>query len=346
LWLEGTGSKRVGPVEGDIMTQTPRTAAVTGAAGFVGVNLLRRLGDAGWKVRTVDIRPLAGVDTTGIDHTLADVRDHARLAEVFDGVDVVFHLAARITLATDDPEAWDVNVAGPATVAAAALHAGVPRLVHCSSVHAFDLSLAIPRLNELSPRSIAPERPIYDRSKFAGETEVRVVIEQGLDATIVNPTGIIGPIDLGPSRMNKVIDAAARGRLPVVVHGGFDWVDVRDVVDGLLAAVEHGRTGENYLLGGHQASALHLGRLAAALNGHLGPVVALPGRLAALIAPAGERVSRWMDTDTITPASIGTLIDDPVVECDKAREELGYEPRPLEDTVRDTVRWFEGEPRL
>jgi dihydroflavonol-4-reductase len=325
---------------------TPRTAAVTGAAGFVGINLLRYLRASGWQLRTVDLRPLAGIETGGIDQVIADVRDHDRMVEVFGGVDVVFHLAARITLASEDREAWDVNVRGPATVADAALEAGVPRLVHCSSVHAFDLGLARPRLNELSARSTGADRPIYDRSKFAGETEVRAVIDRGLDATIVNPTGIIGPIDLGPSRMNKVIDAAARGRLPVVVHGGFDWVDVRDVVLGLVAAVDGGRTGENYLLGGHRASALHLGRLAAALNGHLGPVVALPGRLAAWVAPAGERVSRWFDSDVITPASIGTLLDDPIVECDKARTELGYAPRPIEDTVRDTVRWFEGELEL
>ena len=324
----------------------PRSAAITGASGFIGINLVQRLNDLGWALRTTDERPLAGVETAGIEHTIADVRDLAAMAKVVEGVDVVFHLAARITLATHDPGAWDMNVTGPATVAAAALKAGVPRMVHCSSVHAFDLSLARPRLNELSPRALAPGRPIYDRSKFAGETEVRRVIEDGLDATIVNPTGVIGPLDLGPSRMNKVIDAAATGRLPVVVHGGFDWVDVRDVVDGMLGAVEHGRTGENYLLGGHKASALHIGRLAGALNGHLGPVFALPGHLARWVAPVGERVSRWFDSDVMTPASIGTLLDDPVVEIDKARDELGYEPRPLEDTVRDTVRWFEGEARL
>jgi dihydroflavonol-4-reductase len=249
-------------------------------------------------------------------------------------------------LATEDPEAWDVNVTGPATVAAAALEAGVDRFVHCSSVHAYDLSLAIPRLDETSPRSTAPGRPLYDRSKWAGETEVRAVAERGLDATIVNPTGIMGPVDLGPSRINRIIDSAARGRLPVVVRGGFDWVDVRDVAESTIAAAELGATGENHLLGGHQATALHLGRLAAALNGHLGPVLALPASLAAGLAPLGERVGRWFGDDSFTPASIGTLIDHPQVVHHKAAEVLGHRPRPLEDTVRDTVRWFEGDANL
>ncbi|MGO9027734.1 MAG: NAD-dependent epimerase/dehydratase family protein [Acidimicrobiales bacterium] len=332
------------------MTSSPgpgsMTAVVTGATGYVGVNLVRHLHQAGWQVRTVSRRPLTGIDPSGVHHTMADVRERGELRPVFEGAAVVFHLAAKITLATVDPEAWDINVRGPAAVAAAALEAGVPRMVHCSSVHAFDLSLARPRLDEHSPRTTNPDRPLYDRSKAAGEAEVRQVIEAGLDATIVNPTGIIGPVDLEPSRINAIIDQAARGHLPVAVHGGFDWVDVRDVVLGLVAAAERGRTGENYLLPGHQATVVHLGRLAAAFNGHLGPVVALPGGLARWVAPLGERIGRLIHSEAFTPASIGTLLDDPVVDGSKAAAELGHHPRPLEDSVRDTVRWFEGEARL
>jgi dihydroflavonol-4-reductase len=330
----------------DVVDGDGRTAVVTGAAGFVGLNLLEALRSRGWSLRTVDMAPLAGIEPEGIDHTLGDVRDPEVLRSVFEGADVVFHLAARITLSSVDPDAWDVNVTGPATAAAAALAAGVARFVHCSSVHAFDLSLAHPRLDELSPRSVAPDRPVYDRSKAAGEVEVRRVVERGLDATVVNPTGIIGPIDLGPSRMNQVLHSAARGRLPVVVHGGFDWVDVRDVALGLIAAAQRGRTGENYLLSGHQASAKHVARLAAALNGHLGPVAAIPGVLAKRLAPTGERIGRRVGSDVFTPASIGTLLEHPVVDGSKAARELGHSPRPLEDTVRDFVRYYEGEPRL
>jgi dihydroflavonol-4-reductase len=320
---------------------TPATAVVTGASGYVGVNLVRYLQHAGWRVRTVGRRPFAGVD-----HTIADIRERGELRPVFEGAALVYHLAAKITLATVDPEAWDINVRGPAAVAAAALEAGVPRLVHCSSVHAFDLARSHPRLDELSPRATTLDRPVYDRSKAAGEVEVRRVIEAGLDATIVNPTGVIGPVDLGPSRINAIIDQAARGHLPVVVRGGFDWVDVRDVVLGLVAAAERGRTGENYLLPGHQATVLHLGRLAAALNGHLGPVVAIPGNLARWVAPLGERIGRRLHSEVFTPSSIGALLDAPIVDGSKADAELSHHPRPLEDSVRDTVRWFEGEARL
>lgn len=324
---------------------SPGTVVVTGASGFVGVNLVRRLLEDGWRVRTIDLRPVVGVDPADVDHTLADVRDGAAMKACMVGADLVFHLAAKITLASVDPEAWDINTVGPATVAAAALEASVPRLVHCSSVHAFDLVRSRPRLDEHSPRSTNPDRPVYDRSKAAGEAAVRRLIDEGLDATIVNPTGIIGPVDFGPSRINAIIDQAARGHLPVVVEGGFDWVDVRDVVVGMVAAADRGRRGESYLLPGHQATAMHLGRLAAGLNGHLGPVVALPADLARWIAPVGERIGRLFHSEAFTPASIGTLLDDPMVDGAKAATELGHDPRPLEDSVRDTVRWFEGVAR-
>lgn len=321
----------------------PRLAAITGPSGYVGVNLIPRLLALGWTLRTVGHGPLAGNATDGVVHTVADVRDRAALLLVFDGVEVVFHVAARITLARQDSDAWDINVRGPATAAAAACETGVARMVHCSSVHALDLALAAARLDESSPRSTDPQRPLYDRSKFAGECEVRKAIDAGLDATIVNPTGVIGPIDLGPSRINRVIRSAARGRLPLVVSGGFDWVDVRDVVEGLISAVERGRTGENYLLPGHHSSVLHLGRLAAAFTGRLGPIAAVPASIALRAAPVGEVFNRRFGFDLFTPASVGALVDDPRVDGDKARRELGHAPRPLEETIRDTVQWFEGD---
>lgn len=323
----------------------PRRALVTGASGYVGVNLVRRLDELGWSVRTYDVVPFPTTVSVGGEHVLGDVRDRARLDGALDGVDVVFHLAAVITLATRDPHAWDVNTRGPAVVAAAALDHGVTRVVHCSSVHAFDLSRARDRLHEGSPRSGA-DRPVYDHSKATGEASVRRAVDEGLDAVMVNPTGIIGPVDLGPSRANRILRTAARGHLPVAVAGGFDWVDVRDVVEGLIEAADEGRRGESYLLSGHQATAVQIGRLAAGLNGRLGPLAGLPAGVARAVAPIGERVGLLWHSDAFTPASIGTLLDDPLVDRSKATAELGFRPRPLEDTVRDLVRWFRDDGAL
>ncbi len=315
-------------------------AVVTGATGFVGQNLVRHLRAEDVTVRTVDVRPFGSTEAEGIEHTLTDLRDQAVLEAAFADADVVFHLASKITLLARNAEAWETNVHGAARVARAALARGVPRLVHCSSVHAFDLSRSRGHLDEQSPRSTSDDRPVYDRSKAAGEAEVRKVIDAGLDAVIVNPTAIYGPIDVGPSRVNRVLQLAARGRVPFVVGGGFDFVDVRDVVFGIVAAAQYGRTGESYLLGGHRETALELARRTARTTGHRGPRWALPLRLVAPFTPLSERVGRIFGSDAFTKASVSTLAENPVVDVSKAARELAYVPRSLDDTIEDLVRSF------
>ena len=313
---------------------------VTGASGFVGRNLVAHLLDEGFEVRTFGRRPLTGPDAARVDHVIGDVRDAERVAAAMHGVEVVFHVAARITLLSEDPEAWSINVDGPRIVAEAARCAGVRRFVHCSSVHAFDLARARGHVDERCPRSGA-DRPLYDRTKAAGEEAVRRSIAEGLDATIINPTGIIGPVDPELSRANWLLRTAARGHLVAVTKGGFDFVDVRDVVLAAVAALDHGRVGENYLVSGHRTSSLRLARMAAGMNGRLGPLFEVPTWLARRLAPAGERIGRRFGTDSFTPAAISAQSDYPFVDHAKASAELGYEPRPLEDTVRDLVRWFD-----
>jgi dihydroflavonol-4-reductase len=323
-------------VSGPNIEAASRCALVTGASGYVGTNLARALLERGWRVRTFSRHEPTSVAPASIRHIAGDVRDRKRVDEALAGVDVVFHLAAKITLLREDPEAWSINTLGPAIVARAALEHGAARFVHCSSVHAFARAAGTARIDEHSPRP-GPARPLYDRSKAAGEEAVRRVIDDGLDAVIVNPTGIIGPVDVGPSRANSILLSAARGHLPIVVVGGFDWIDVRDVVQGLIVAADRGVTGENYLLGGEQATALRIARLAAGLNGHLGPFLALPAWMARDIAPLGERIGHVVGSDDFTPASIAALLDDPIVDCTKAERVLGHKARPIEDTIRDLV---------
>jgi dihydroflavonol-4-reductase len=323
----------------------PRCALVTGASGYVGANLVHELLARGWKVRTFSRRPPPTIREESVDHTTGDIRDAERLATAIDGVDVVFHLAAKITLFRRDPEAWSVNTIGPATVARVALEHRVARLVHCSSVHAFDLVSGGSRIDEHHPRP-GTTRRLYDRSKAAGEAAVRAVAGDQLEVVIVNPTGIIGPTDFSGSRINAVLLSAARGHLPVAVGGGFDWVDVRDVVQGILAATNLGEPGENYLLSGHRAAVLDLARRAAILNGRTGPLVALPPSVAEALAPIGEQFGRLWHSDKFTPASIEALCQDPIVDCRKAQHALGYSPRPLDETLRDLIQSWRDQGKL
>lgn len=320
-------------------------AVVTGARGFIGSNLVRRLLADGFEVRTADIRPPTTARDDAVDDRRIDVLDRASLRAAFDGADIVFHLAAMISIVGDpDGKVRAVNVDGAHNAAAAALDAGVSRYVHCSSVHSFDLETCGPSLDETGTRSIGDHAPHYDRSKYAGEQRVRSVIADGLDGVIVNPTGVIGPHDDGPSRMGVTITQLRDRKIPVNVGGGFDFVDVRDVVSGMLAAGERGRTGENYLLSGTRVSMKELGQLVAAVTGGRPPKLSVPLGLVSPLAWLVQRLTPSHVEPIFTPDSMHALQYSPTVSHYKATVELGYAARPIHETVADTLEWFDRDP--
>lgn len=322
---------------------------VTGASGHLGSNVVRALWEAGATVRAVDVRPGSALDGLDVEFVKGDVLDPSTLEKAFAGADFVVHLAAKISIAGDpDGSVRRVNVDGVRNVAEATLAAGARRMVHCSSLHAYDVGAAQGPLRENSRRATHAGLPAYDRSKAAGEDELRRVMDRSLDAVILNPSGMFGPVDPEPSRMGRVLLAMFKGRMPIAVTGAFDWVDVRDVAAALIAAAQRGRTGENYLIGGHRASVTELGRLAAEVSGGTAPRLVSPlgpVRMAADLAvrAAGPRRAGRL---LLTPEALHALATDPVVDYSKAVAELGYRPRPLAETVADLHASFVAEGRL
>lgn len=317
-------------------------AVVTGASGHIGSNLVRELLSRGRRVRVLvhhDARSLAGL---AIERVNGDVLDPDAMLRAFEGAHTVFHLAAVISISGDrDGRVERVNVHGAANAAAAARRAGVKRYVHCSSIHAFDLYRGAGSVDESAPRSVRRDAFDYDRSKYRGEQAVRNEIEQGLDAVIVNPTGVIGPWDFGPSRMGRVLLDLYNRRLPSLVAGGFDWVDVRDVVAAMLAAEECGRTGENYIVGGGYRSVPELAELAHEVTGVPLPRFTSPRWLARLGVPFALGYGRLTRKEPLyTFESLDALGLSRRIDVSRASAVLGHSPRSLEDTVRDTYRWF------
>ena len=317
-------------------------SVVTGGNGFVGASLVRALLDRGDRVRVVDKRTtesLAGLD---VEQMQIDVRDAKSLETAFVGADTVFHLAAVISIVGDPTgEVQGTNVDGPRNASRAALTCGVKRFVHCSSVHAFDLEYCGPELTETAERAAGLHAPAYDRSKNAGEEQVRAAIGEGLDAVIVNPSGIIGPNDYEPSRLGELLVQMRDRTLPVNIRGAFDFVDVRDVVAGMLAAERSGRTGENYLLSGHRLSMHEVAELAEKITGVEGPRISMPISIITGLAPLFLRLTPEGETPLITPDSVHALRYSPSICHQKASKELGYSARPLFETIRDTYAWFE-----
>lgn len=314
--------------------------AVTGASGFVGVNLIDALAAAGHHITAVDRTP---VSREGVARSVtADILDAAAVRDVVAGAEIVYHLAAKITLKQADTRAWEINTRGVATVAEACLAAGVRRLVHCSSVHSFDEHRCGDVMTESSPRATDPALPVYDRSKYAGECALIEVVDRGLDAVIVNPTGIYGPRDSPGhiSRLNAMVLDGALGRAPASVAGSFDLVDVRDVAAGLIAAGSTGRTGENYLLPGNMVRMHQLLTVAAEAVGRIGPLVAVPLDVLEAVLPIAAPIGAAIGSDVLSASSLGHLRASPRVDGSRARAELGHRPRPFTETVRDLVAHY------
>jgi dihydroflavonol-4-reductase len=322
---------------------------VTGASGHVGTNLCLALRAEGHAVRAVDMRRPVRAIEQGVRWLRADVRDAVAMARALNDCEIVYHTAAVISVVGGlGGLVQSVNVEGVRVVAQAALNRGVRRFVHCSSVHAFDLAaLSGQTVDESAVRSVRPELPAYDRSKAAGEAALRRVVDRGLDAVVINPSGIIGPVDDAPSRMGSVLLAMWQGRLPSLVDGGFDWVDVRDVVDALRAAGMRGRTGESYLISGHRCSVADLARTASAVSGARVSTRTAPGWLMRAAVPVADVLARWTGMHLLpTRETMHALASFPMVDGSKARRELLHHPRPLEQTLADLHEFFVQTGRL
>jgi dihydroflavonol-4-reductase len=315
---------------------------VTGAAGHVGANLVRLLLERGHRVRATvynDTRGLDGLD--GVERVEVDVLNPDSLAEAFRAADVVFHLAAVIAIVGDRDRMQEVNVRGTRNVAQACLRSGVGRLIHFSSIHAFSHLPKAQPITEARGQAVPGAMP-YDLSKAAGERQVLEAVEQGLEAVILNPTAILGPHDYKPSHMGQVLLDLHRRKFPALVEGGFDWVDVRDVVGAAVRAAKVGRSGERYLLSGRWATFQELAEHVEEVTGVRAPRWVSPMWLARVGAPFASTFNRLLGRRPLyTSSSLRALRCHKSVVSDKAREGLGYRPRPLSDTVRDTFAWFE-----
>lgn len=318
-------------------------AVVTGASGHLGANLVRALLDRGRPVRVVQLPsdPTPALEGLAVERVTGDVLDESSLRRAFHGAGTVFHLAGIISIEGGRlGKVRAVNVGGVRNSAEVARAEGVRRFVHCSSIHAFDPVPLRRAVDEHRRRPLNGGRAAYDRSKAGGEAELRKSVERGLDAVTVNPTGIIGPYDFQPSRMGRVFLMMRAGKLPALPDGGFNWVDVRDVVDALLLAETRGVRGESYIAAGHWQSMRDLAELVSAVTGSRVPPI-VPMGLARLGIPLVGAVDRRLGRDPLfTSESLGALRAYRHIDHAKATRILGYMPRPTRETVEGLFLWF------
>jgi len=323
---------------------------VTGATGHIGNVLVRELLSRGEDVRVLippfeDTTPLEGLKVERVE---GDVLKVDSLVEAFKESDVVYHLAGIVSILPGKSDLlYQVNVRGTRNVAEACKKSGVRRLVYTSSIHA----LAAPAPGTVIDEALSfdPDKAMgeYDRSKAQATLEVLNAVERGLDAVIVCPSGVIGPYDFKMSEMGRLFTDFARGRLKVYIEGSCDFVDVRDVAVGHILACEKGRTGEVYILSGERKTVHELMVLLEEITGVKAPRTKMPiglAQIAAIFAPLYYRLTRTKPL--FTKYSIETLVRGCTVSREKAGRELGYSPRPIRESVQDTIRWFEESGRL
>jgi dihydroflavonol-4-reductase len=317
---------------------------VTGATGHIGNVLTRRLLDRGERVRAM-IMP--GEDTTPIkdldvEMVAADVLDYQSLLKAFEHIDVVYHLAGIISiLPGKDNMVQAVNVIGTRNVIQAARSCSVRRLVYTSSIHALRRVPEGVLIDENIPFDIEHAISSYDASKADASLEVLQAVQQGMDAVIVCPTGVIGPYDFRRSEMGQLILDCVEQKPMLYVDGAYDFVDVRDVAEGLILAGEKGRCGESYILSGERITVPNILRIVQEILGARLLSLKIPFSLAQLTAKVTPLYYRLTHArPRFTTYSLATLVSNSFISHAKANRELGYHPRPLRESLRDTVQWF------
>lgn len=316
---------------------------ITGATGHLGNVLARELVSQGDRVRALllpnDIHcPLDGLDVECVE---GDVLDPESLESAMDGVNTVYHLAGIISILPGANTLMQrVNVEGVRNVATAALHAGVQRFVHVSSVHAFQRMPEGTIVDETVPLAVENAAGTYDMTKAQGTLAVLESFGRGLNAVIACPSAIIGPYDFRGSLLGSTLIRFAKQRFQFLIPGAYDFVDVRDVAHGLILARDKGHAGEIYILSGTYATLQEakavVQRAANVCSGHL----VLPWRVATACAGAAQHIYRLAHIKPqFTPYALRTLHENARFSSEKARRELGFQTRSLLETARDLLTW-------
>ena len=324
---------------------TARLALVTGASGFVGSAVARRLIEQGWRVRVL-LRPTSdrrNIDGLPVEVFLGALGDSAALAPALAGCSDLFHVAADYRLWVPDPATmFRANVDGTRELMESALAAGLRRIVYTSSVATLGLDGQGGAADEAVPSSFADMVGPYKQSKFRAEEEVRrLVAERGLPAVIVNPSTPVGPRDIKPTPTGRMIVEAASGRMPAFVDTGLNLVHVEDVATGHLLAAEKGRIGERYILGGENLPLAEILATVASLSGRRPPRLRLPLAPLMPFAFLAEGWARATGKEPfVTLDALRMARKKMYFSSAKARAELGYAPRPVRQGLADAVAWF------
>ncbi|RXF70272.1 hopanoid-associated sugar epimerase [Hansschlegelia zhihuaiae] len=331
----------------ETLTRSSDLVLLTGASGFVGAAVARALLRRGYKVRAMAraSSPRTNLADLDAEIVVGDLLDRASLDRAMAGVARLCHVAADYRIWAPDPEEIvRNNLAGTRNLMEAALAAGVERIVYTSSVATLRPD---PAGVADESRPAAPDQAVgaYKRSKVEAERMVeRMVAERGLPAVIVLPSTPIGPRDVRPTPTGRIVVEAASGRMPAFVESGLNLVHVDDVAEGHVLALERGRIGERYILGGQDVSLRAMLATIARLAGRRAPTISLPRAPLFPLAWVNERMARLTGREPfLTLDGLRMAAHAMYFSSAKAQNELGYSARPYEAGLKDAIDWFRRE---
>jgi dihydroflavonol-4-reductase len=315
--------------------------AVTGASGHIGINLLPRLIEKGYQVRVLVHKNAKAFEGYNVTPVQGDILNKDSLIECIDGAEVVIHLAGKVTIDKKCEEALKVNVEGTRNLLEASMELSVKKFIFFSSI----TSMSVFPLNEVfdENRELDLENHFdYDRSKALAEQLVIEAANRGLQTIILNPTAVIGPNDHVPSRLGKAVIQYYKGKIPALLDTGYDFVDVRDVAQATLGAIEVNGKGQRYILSGNWESLREFGNAIHRHGGKKPPRVKVPFWLARFGADFLNYFTTGNGEDKLfTKASLETLEHSHKNISNKsAVKDLNFKPMNFYQTIGDTVDWF------
>lgn len=322
-----------------------KTYIITGANGHLAQTIIRKLRKKDCEIRGLILPTEYNEDDGNVRYYKGDITRPETMQEIFTGIDypktIVIHAAGLITIGNEITSAlYNVNVVGTRNMIEVCRKYGVSRLVYVSSVHAISEGDGLRVITETKYFSKDLVEGAYAKTKAEATQAVMEAIDEGMDAVVVHPSGILGPGDDGRNHITQLIQSYMKGKLPGGVTGGYDFVDVRDVADGVIAAAEKGRKGECYILSNRFVPIPDLMKYMQKATG--GPKkICFPLSLAKMMAPVFEWAGKVTKKRPLfTRYSLHTMESNGRFSHDKATMGLGYSPRDMMDTVSDTINYL------
>lgn len=315
---------------------------VTGATGHIGHLLCQDLVKKGFTVIAFLRNHTVHFQNENIKTVFGDITDRTALSGFISQCDIIIHTAAQISLGYGfDQVIYDTNVRGTELVLELAKDLNIKKVITFSSVHAFSHFPYDAPLDE-NRQLVGDDAIFYDQTKRDALRMSLDAASDGLNISVLCPTGVVGPPDHRPSKMGKAIIDIYRGSVPAVIRGGFDFVDVRDIVTATISAIDHARPGQAYLLGGEYVSLKRLSGMILHEKGSRKRLVELPLFIAYLGLPIVKLYAKHMRVQPLYDKPYLDILrsGNSQIDCTKAQQDLGFKSRPFYETVHDTIGWM------